>query len=320
MPKVLIVTSFPEDHVAPLRGVAELIWGPKDGSFTPRAEILRMGDRIDAILCYAELAADRELLTAMPRLRIVANASIGYDNLDPKTLDEFGVWGSNTPDTYTLATADATFGLLLSVARKVALGDRFVRTGQWKDFAPNRWEGTLLAGKTLGIVGYGDIGKAVRKRAEAFGMNVIFHKRTPIDDPACRANLDDLLRESDFVSLHTPLTPQTNKLINARNLALIKPGAVLINMARGKVVDEQAMVDALRSGRLGGAGLDVFENEPRVHPDLMTMDNVTLAPHTGGATRESRRNARTLAAENIARVLRGERPRTPINNPPSPRG
>lgn len=317
--RVLMVNRVPEEQLEPLRGLAEIIYGPDDGTFTPRDEVLRLAPTLDGIICYAELKTDPELLDAAPRLRIIANAAIGTDNLDGPLMERYGVWATNTPDTYTDATADCTLALILSAARHIAKGDRFIRRGEWVEFRPNRWEGTLLSGKTLGLVGYGAIGVAVRKRAEAFGMKVIFYRRTPVAEPGYRADLDAMLAEADFVSLHTPLTKETHHLIDAKRLAKMKPGAVLINMARGRVVDEPALVAALQSGHLSAAGLDVFENEPAVHPALMEMENVTLTPHVGGGTRESRRAARLLSARNVALALRGERPLTPINNPPKPR-
>ncbi|MCE9589913.1 MAG: D-glycerate dehydrogenase [Planctomycetes bacterium] len=316
---VLMVNRVAEDQLEPLRGLARITYGPDDGTFTPRDEVLRLAPTLDGIICYAELKVDPELLDAAPRLRIIANAAIGTDNLDGPLMEKYGVWATNTPDTYTDATADCALALILSASRHIAKGDRFIRRGEWVEFRPNRWEGTLLSGKTLGLVGYGAIGRAVRKRAESFGMRVIFHRRSPVADPAYRADLGVLLAESDYVSLHTPLTKETFHMIDARRLAQMKQGAVLVNMARGRVVDEPALVAALESGHLSSAGLDVFENEPSVHPALMKMENVTLTPHVGGATRESRQQARLLSARNVAAALRGERPLTPINNPPNPR-
>lgn len=317
--RVLMPNPMVAEPYESLRGLAEIIYGPDDGSFIPRGEVLKLAPTLDGIICYAELKADTELLDAAPKLRIIANVAIGTDNLDGPLMERYGVWGTNTPDTYTDATADCTMALILSAARHIAEGDRFIRRGGWVDYRPSRWEGTLLSGKTLGLVGYGSIGMAVRKRAEAFGMNVLFHRRSVVNEPGYRASLNDLLAESDFVSLHTPLTKETHHLLDAGRFAVMKPGATLINMARGRVVDEPALVAALQSGHLGAAGLDVFENEPAVHPALLTMENVTLTPHVGGATRESRRAARLLSVKNVALALQGQRPLTPINNPPSPK-
>ncbi|MCB1092094.1 MAG: D-glycerate dehydrogenase, partial [Verrucomicrobiae bacterium] len=227
-----------------------------------------------------------------------------------------GIWATNTPGAFVESTADLTLGLILSAVRRIAEGDRFVRRGEWEKtgFQPVRWEGMLLGGKTLGLVGYGKIGKAVEKRAQAFGMYTIHSRTTPDDHPDCRP-LETLLREADIVGLFVPHTPSTHHLINEQTLALMKPGAILINVARGKVVDEPALVEALRGGRLRAAGLDVFEAEPKVNPALFEMDQVVMTPHLGGSTREDRRGGRLEAAENVARILRGELPLTPVNQP-----
>ena len=227
-------------------------------------------------------------------------------------MSSYGVWGCNTPEAFFESTADFTMAMILAVTRFLARGDHYVRAGEWKRFEPGVWDGTLLRGRTLGIVGYGRTGAAVAQRARAFGMRILYTRRTESADSEYRT-LDALLAESDFVSLHTPLTAETQHLLNAERLARMKRGAWLINMARGAVVDEDALVQILRSGHLTGAALDVFEREPEVHPALLTMDNVVLAPHMGGCTQESRRAARLACFENVALVLRGERPTTPVN-------
>lgn len=315
-PKVLVTLKIPMEDLAPLDGLAEIVMSPYDWNIMPRAEILaRIGD-CDALLSQGELRVDDELLDAAPRLRIAANAAMGIDNFDLAALTRRGIWATNTPGAFVESTADLTLGLILSVVRKMAEGDRFVRRGEWErvGFQPVRWEGSLLGGKTLGLVGYGRIGKAVERRARGFGLKTIHSRTRPDDHPDCRP-LETLLAESDIVGLFVPHTPATHQLINARTLALMKPGAVLINVARGKVVDESALVEALQSGHLRGAGLDVFEAEPKVHPALLALENVALTPHLGGSTREDRRGGRLEAAENVARVLRGELPLTPVNQP-----
>jgi glyoxylate reductase len=314
LPRVLITNTVPDTVLEPLRGLAEVILGPDGGLTTPRDDVLQLAPELAGIINQGELRIDAELLDRSPRLRIVANVAAGYNNMNTELMAARGVWGTNTPDAFYEATADFTLALILAVARFLAKGDRYVRAGEWKRFEPGVWDGMLLSGKTLGIVGYGRTGQAVATRARAFGMNIIYTRRQTATDPACRP-LDALLAEADFVSLHVPLLPQTHHLIDARRLAQMKRGAYLINMARGPVVDEEALVRALQSGHLAGAGLDVFENEPEVHPALLTMENVVLAPHVGGGTRESRQAARLLCAENVAAVLRGERPLTPVNEP-----
>ena len=260
-----------------------------------------------AVLSQGELRVDRELLEAAPNLRMVANIAMGIDNLDTDALKERGIVASNTPDAFAESTADHTLGLLLSLTRRIAEGDRFVRSGEWEKtkMEPLRWEGCLSGGKTLGIIGYGRIAKMVEKRARAFDLKVIHSRSRPSDDPNCRT-LDVLLSESDIVVVLVPHTESTHHLINAETLGKMKPGAFFINVARGKVMDEKAVVDALKSGHLAGAAFDVYEEEPVVSPELFEMDNVVMTPHTGGATREQRKRGRLEGAENVARFLKGE--------------
>lgn len=311
-PVVLCTNSVPDDVLSPVQGLATVLQGPGGGYTTPREEVLALAPQLCAIVNQGELAIDQELLDAAPQLRVIANVAAGYNNMDLELMSARGVWGCNTPEAFYEATADFTLAMILSAARFLAHGDRYVRAGGWKRFEPGVWDGALLRGKTLGIVGYGRTGVAVAQRASAFGMRIIYTRRTVSTDPAWRS-LDDLLAESDFVSLHTPLTPETQHLLDANRLASMKRGSWLINMARGAVVDEDALVQILRSGHLSGAALDVFEREPELHPALLTMDNVVLAPHMGGCTRESRRMARLTCFENVALVLRGQRPSTPVN-------
>ena len=311
-PVVLCTNSVPDDVLTPVQGLATVLQGPGGGYTTPRAEVLALAPRLSAIVNQGELAIDKELLDAAPQLRVIANVAAGYNNMDLELMSSYGIWGCNTPEAFYESTADFTMAMILAVTRFLARGDHYVRAGEWKRFEPGVWDGTLLRGRTLGIVGYGRTGAAVAQRARAFGMRILYTRRTVSADQQYRT-LDALLAESDFVSLHTPLTAETQHLLNAERLARMKRGAWLINMARGAVVDEEALVQVLRSGHLAGAALDVFEREPEVHSALLTMDNVVLAPHMGGCTQESRRAARLACFENVAQVLRGERPATPVN-------
>jgi glyoxylate reductase len=281
-----------------------------------REEVLALAPGLTAIINQHELKVDRELLAAAPNLKIVANVAIGYNNMDIDALDEFGVWGTNCPGVFAEPAADHTMALLLAVARRVTEADAYCRSGQWeKDgFQPGPWDGMLLGGKTMGIVGFGQIGRAVAKRAEAFGMRIVFHDNIGHDNPNYRP-LEALLAEADVVSLHVPLLPETRHLLNETSIALMKRGAVVLNLARGPVVDESALAAALASGHLGGAGMDVAENEPQIHPGLLTQRNVVFTPHVGGGTVESRKAARLLCARNVAAVLCGATPLTPVNSP-----
>ena len=316
MKKVLITNTVPDDVLEPLNGLAEVIQGPSGGPTMPREEVLELAPELVGIINQGELKVDAELLDVGKNIQIIANVAIGYNNLDTDLMAARGVWATNTPDSFVDSTADCTLGMIITILRKMQFADSYVRSGQWvKDgFQPGVWDGVLLAGKTLGIVGYGQIGKAVEVRAKAFGMKVIHHSRTVTDSPNYRT-LDTLLSESDIVSLHVPLTNETHHLIESKRLALMKPTAYLVNMARGPVVHEEAIVEALRSNQIAGAALDVFEQEPEVHPGLLELDNVYLAPHIGGGTLQSRHESRLLCAQNIAAVLRGERPLTPVNEP-----
>jgi glyoxylate reductase len=320
MPKVLITNHVPDEHIEPLIGLAEVIKGPAGGPMCTRSEVLSLAPELVGIINQHELAVDRELLAAAPQLRIVANVAMGHNNMDLAALDELGVWGSNVPDAFSEPTADHTIALLLALARRIPSADLYVRSGRWAEdgFQPGPWDGMLLGGKTIGIVGFGQIGRAVARRAEAFGMQVIFTSNRGQQDPRYRA-LDALLMEADVVSLHVPLTPATRHLINPSTIARMKPGSILLNMARGPVVDEEALSRALDKGHLRGAGMDVAENEPRIHPDLLARDNVVFSPHIGGGTVESRKQARLTCALNVAEVLRGRAPIHPVNRPAQPR-
>lgn len=266
-------------------------------------------DRIDADVAEA----------AGPQLRVVANVAVGYDNVDAGALAQRGVTVTNTPGVLTDATADLAFGLLLMVTRRLAEGERLLRSG-----TPWSWNmafmlGTGLQGKTLGIVGMGGIGRAVARRARAFGMRIAYTGRNRVDpdvETALEARylpMEQLLDESDVVSLHCPLSESTRHLIDAPALERMRPSAVLVNTSRGPVVDERALARAVRDGTIAGAALDVFENEPKVEPDLLDLDNVVLAPHLGSATTETRTAMAVLAADNVADVLTGTGARTPVN-------
>jgi glyoxylate reductase len=294
-----------------LEGIAEIIFGPDGGELMPRDKVLALAPRLTGIVNQAELRVDAELLDAAPNLRIVANVAVGTDNLDLQLMRARDVVATNVPDAFVDATADCTMGLLLAVLRRLVEADRFVRSGAWRRFQPGRWDGILLRGQTLGVVGFGRIGQAVAQRAAAFGLRVIHHNRKSTGQHGYVA-LETLLQNSDIVSIHVPLNPDSLCLLNAERLAMMKPSAYLLNLARGRVVDEKALVAALARGALAGAGLDVFEDEPRVEPRLLEMPNVVLLPHIGGGTRQSRLEARRLCAQNVANVLRGSLPLSPV--------
>lgn len=313
-PKVLVTLKVPLSHLAPLEEIAEIIMPDYEPNVMPYSEVMEKITDCSAVICQGELRIDDKLLKAAPHLKIAANISMGIDNLDLDALTRRGIQATNAPDAFVESTADFTLALILSISRHLVKGDAYVRSGNWEQdgFQPTRWEGILLQGRTLGLIGYGQIAKAVEKRALSFGLQVIHTRTTPDKHPHYRS-LEELLGESDIVALHVPHTPDTHHLINQQTLALMKPGSILINVARGKVVNESALVEALKNGHLGGAGLDVFENEPAVHSELCKLSNVVLAPHIGGSTLDDRRRGRLQAAENVARILAGEPPLTPLN-------
>ena len=309
-PIVIYTNPIAPDILATL-GDVELVQMTPENS---RDEVLAAIAGATAVLNPGDLKVDEALLNGSPHLKIIANASRGFDNLDPEDLAHRGIWATNVPDAFTASTAEVTMGLLLMVMRRLAEGDAYVRRGDWKRFVPGEWDGHTLVGKTIGLLGYGLIGKAVAKRARAFEMDVIYHQRH--EDPTAtdtHVTFDDLLGRSDVVSLHTPLTPETTHLFNSATFAKMKPGAVLINTARGRMVEDAALLEALESGHLGGAGLDVVEFEPHVGAALRERLDVVITPHLGGGTQESRLNAQLHAVNNVRLVLLGEAPVQPLN-------
>ena len=270
------------------------------------------------VLCLLHDRIDREMIEAAgPQCRVFANMATGFDNVDLAAATEHRVLITNTPGVLTDATADLAFALLLATARRIPEGDRLVRGGQWTGWGPMQLLGRDLTGTVLGIVGAGRIGAAVARRASGFEMSILYadmRDNSELDRAgARRTDLETLLRQSDFVSLHVSLSASTRHLIGAKELALMKPGACLINSARGPVVDERTLLDALRNGRLGGAGLDVYENEPALTPGLEELDNVVLLPHLGSATERTRAKMAEMAAGSILAALEGERPPNLVN-------
>jgi len=268
----------------------------------------------DALLCTVTDRLNAEILGAEPRrARLLANFGVGFNHIDTEAAKARGLAVSNTPDVLTEATADIAITLLLMASRRTGEGERHVRAGAWTGWRPTHMLGTQVSGKVLGLVGMGRIARAVSRRAHhGFGMRVIFHDPyppTPAEAAALgaepRASLDQVLQEADFVSLHCPATPETRHLMNRERLARMRPGALLINTARGDVVDEAALVEALSNGTIAGAGLDVFEKEPQISPSLLAMENVVLLPHLGSATQETRIAMGMRALENLRLFFSG---------------
>jgi glyoxylate reductase len=272
----------------------------------------------DAVMA-AGVRIDKEIIASAPRLLVVSNIAVGYDNVDLDACNRRHILVTNTPYVLTEATADLTFALMLAVARRVVEGDRYVRQGNWKHWQWRHLWGAEMHGKTLGLYGFGRIAQATARRALGFSMRILYHSRHRVSADVEKefaaefVDRETLLRRSDFLSLHVPLTPETRHVIGPTELAMMKPSAFVINAARGPIVDEEALVQALQAGRLAGAGLDVFENEPNVHPALISLQNVTLMPHVGSATAETRFRMAMLAAENLLAALQGERPPNLVN-------
>jgi glyoxylate reductase len=317
-PIFAVTNRIPDGALELLRAAGELRLDERESAL-PRADLLELVRGADAVLALLHDRVDAELLDAAgPQLRCVANVAVGYDNVDLEAAAARGVVVTNTPEVLDDATADLTLALLLAAVRRVAEGDRLVRSGREWSWGMSFMLGSSLRGKLLGIVGLGGIGRRVAERARAFGMEIAYHSRKPAPAEvvatlgAERMSLERLLAEADVVSLHCPLTPQTHHLIGAAELAAMRPTAVLVNAARGPVVDERALVEALRSGQIAAAGLDVYEHEPRVEPGLLELENVVLAPHLGSATVETRAAMAELAARNAIAVARGEAPLTPV--------
>jgi len=285
----------------------------------PRPELIARLRGKDGLICHIVSTIDDEVLAAAPTVKVVANVAVGYNNIDVDAARRRGVVVTNTPDVLTETTADFAWALLMATARRVVEADRFVRSGQWDRWLWDLLWGADVYGKTLGVVGFGRIGRAVARRALGFNMRVMYQDAVPADAAverdlrASRVELETLLRESDFVSLHTPFLPETRHLMNARTLRLMKRSAILVNAARGPVVDEAALVRALQEGWIAGAGLDVFEEEPKVHPGLVPLTNVVLAPHIASASLDTRVAMATLAVRNCLAVLDGKAPLTAVS-------
>ncbi|MGD9694333.1 MAG: 2-hydroxyacid dehydrogenase [Thermoleophilia bacterium] len=312
MTRIVVTTVLAESALAILRATGADVWAPPDARPLPAERLHAVLPGASGVVATLHDRVDDALVDAAGAgLRVVANVAVGYDNVDLPAARARGVIVTNTPGVLSDATADLTLALMLAVTRRVAEGDRLVRAGGAWDWSMDFMVGAELRGRTLGIVGLGGIGRAVAGRARAFGMDVIHTRRSPGPEPG-RVELGELLERAHVVSLHCPLTPETRHLIDAAALARMRPDAYLVNTARGPIVDEAALVEALRQGRIAGAALDVLEREPRAHPGLAALPNVVLTPHIGSATLETRTAMAELACRNVAAVLAGAEPLTPI--------
>jgi len=311
-PSVLVTRRLPRSVVAELENVADVDMHEGEHALTREQLHERLAGKSGLVVLLGD-RIDRDAIDAGTSLRIIANVAVGFDNLDVGYAASKGIPCTNTPDVLTDATADMAWALILAVTRRLGEGERIIRGNRWRGWAFDFMLGSSLAGKQLGIVGGGRIGRAVALRAGAFGMHVAVYSRRPLAWPgATQMGFDQLLATSDIVSLHVPLTAETRHLIDQKSLARMKRTAYLINTARGPVVDESALAWALRERLIAGAGLDVFEQEPRVHEELLSFEQVVLSPHLGSATRETRLEMANLAAQNVIVVLQGRSPLTPI--------
>lgn len=284
-----------------------------------REDLLQGIREVDGLLCMIMDRIDEEAINCASQLKMIANYGVGYDNIDVESASMRGIWVSNTQGVLVDATADLAMALMLAVARRVVEGDRVVREGKWKAWAPFLFLGTDVSGKTLGIIGLGQIGKAVATRAKGFGMTILYHNRhrlAPLEEERLGVSytpLEVLLQESDFVSLHVSLNSQSRHLIGKEQLRMMKPSSFLLNVSRGPVVHERALLEALKNGIIAGAGLDVYEHEPQVTAGLIELDNIVLLPHVGSATIETRLKMGEMAVENLLSGLRGGIPPNCLN-------
>ena len=314
MGKVLVSAPLPGPAVEVMRAAHEVVVGADPIGLGREGILARVGP-CDALVTLVTDRVDEALLAAATRLRLVANCAVGVDNIDLAACRRRGVAVTNTPDVLTEATADATFALLLDACRRVSEGDRAVRAGRWRGWAPTEWLGVRVTGATLGIVGLGRIGRAVAARARGFSMRVLYTQRSRAPGEVERAlaaehaPLGELLARSDIVALCCPLNDDSRGLLSRERIARLKPGAVVVSAARGACLDEVALAEALADGRVAAAGLDVFAREPAVAPELLACENAVLTPHLGSADRPTREAMASLCADAVLAVLAGEEPR-----------
>ncbi|MDM0048289.1 D-glycerate dehydrogenase [Variovorax sp. J22R115] len=318
-PKILVARSIFPETIARLEEHFEVDSNPNDESWS-KARLIEKLQGKQGVFTTGSERIDAEVLDACPDLKICANMAVGYNNFDIDAMTAHRVLGTNAPDVLTETTADFGFALLMATARRIAESEHFLRAGKWEKWSYDMFSGSDIHGATLGIIGMGRIGQGIAKRgAHGFGMKVIYHNRSRLDaalEAECKAGYvgkEELLKTADHVVLVVPYTPASHHTIGAAELALMKPTATLVNIARGGIVDDAALAAALRDKRIAAAGLDVFEGEPKVHPDLLTVPNVVLTPHIASATVPTRRAMADLAVDNLIGYLVNNKPVTPLN-------
>lgn len=316
-PEVFVSRVIPETGMKILEKHCRVTVNEADEPLT-KAELIQKLQGKDGALVMLSDQIDRELIEACPQLKAVSNLAVGYNNIDVEAARNAGIIATNVPEVLTEATADHTWALLLAVGRRIVEADEYLRAGKFSSWGPKLLLGRDIYGKTLGIIGFGDIGKAVGKRAKGFDMEVLYNKRQPLsltkeqELGVSHRELEDLLTESDYISINAPLNEGTYHLIGIEELSLMKETAYLINTGRGPIIDEKALVEALKAGEIAGAGLDVFENEPEVEPALLEMDNVVLTPHIGSASREARYELAEIAASDLVAALTDGEVKNPV--------
>ncbi|TKJ36083.1 D-glycerate dehydrogenase [bacterium (candidate division B38) B3_B38] len=312
-PSVLVTRRLPEPVLQKLKAKCQADINYEDTPLSKEEIIHRVADK-DGMVTLLTDKIDRDIIDAGTKLKVISNVAVGYDNIDYHYARQKNIYVTNTPEVLTEATADLTWALILSVVRNIVPADRFTRQVKFKEWQLFLFLGSDLKGKRLGIIGLGRIGRAVAQRASGFEMEVVYYDIQRADRELEKRlkvtylPLDQLLKTSDIITLHPPLTSQTHHLIDQKEFQLMKPGAYLINASRGPVVNEKALVEALKRKSIAGAGLDVYENEPRIEPELLAMDNVVLLPHIGSASLETRTKMAMIAIENVLQVVYGEKP------------
>lgn len=320
MTKIFVTRAIPDSALAILTEAfgADAVSVYPDDQTIPRDVLLTSIGECDAVLTMLTEVWNEETFAAAPKLKVLANCAVGFNNIHTAPAAEHGVIVTNTPDVLTETTADLAWALILAASRRLGEAESYLRAGKWTSWSPNFMLGNDIHGKTLGIYGMGRIGQAVARRASGFNMKVMYHSRTQADESieselnATYVSFDELLSSSDIISVNAPLSPETRGAFDADAFQKMKSSATLVNTSRGPLVDEAALAHALKAGEIAFAGIDVFEKEPSIHPELLKCENALLVPHIGSATFETRAAMAELAAKNIVRVLNGDAPLTPI--------
>lgn len=322
-PKILVTQKVPDPAYPLLEAIGEVEANREEGVIWPYEELLRRGPGHDYIYCLLTDNIDERFLEACaaanPRIKMIANMAVGFNNINTEAATRLGIAVSNTPGVLSETTADLAFALLMATARRIPEAERYLRAGKYNGWGPLLFCGAEVHHSTLGLIGAGRIGKIMTQRAHGFDMRVLYYdvyRMKPEEEAEYHLTylpMDEVLKQADFVSVHTPYMPSTHHLIGERELGLMKPGAILINTARGPIVDEKALVRALQHGQIAGAGLDVFENEPAVERELLSMENVVLLPHIASASLKTRTLMATMASDNLVAHFHGQRPPNVLN-------